>query len=70
MISIQISGFIGFIILILDIWAIVNVIKSKSSVNMTVFWIILILILPLIGLILWLIYGPRAYMNGHNTRRW
>jgi hypothetical protein len=60
MISIQVGGILGFIILVLDIWAIVNIIRSNQSVGTTVLWIVLIIILPVVGLILWFLLGPKA----------
>jgi len=52
------GGVLGLIILIADIWAIVKTLKSSTTTGMKVFWVILILILPLIGLIVWLFAGP------------
>ncbi len=57
---IEIGGFIGLLILIADVWAIVNTISSTTSVGLKVFWVILILVLPFIGFLLWLVLGPRA----------
>jgi hypothetical protein len=53
-------GLIGLIILAADIWAIVNVVGSNAGTGSKVLWILLILILPLLGLIIWLIAGPRS----------
>lgn len=53
------NGLIGLIILILDIWAIVNVVASNNSVFSKIVWIIVILILPVLGFLIWLIFGPR-----------
>lgn len=50
----------GLIILALDIWAILNVIKSNAEIGMKVLWIMLIVLLPVIGLIIWAIAGPRG----------
>lgn len=52
---------IGIIILIADIWAIIQTIKAPgTSTGAKVLWILLILILPLIGLIIWFFAGPRG----------
>ncbi len=56
--GIEIGGLFGLIILIADVWAIVKIFQSGASTGAKVFWIVLILILPLLGLILWLIFGP------------
>ena len=50
----------GFILLILDIWAIVSIIGSNTSTGKKVLWVLLVVILPLLGFIIWLIFGPRS----------
>ncbi|MDR9753836.1 PLDc N-terminal domain-containing protein [Pseudomonas sp. SZMC_28357] len=54
------NGLIGLIILALDIWAIINVLKSGTSTGMKIVWVLLILLLPVLGLIIWAIAGPRG----------
>ncbi len=54
------GGIIGLIILVLDIWAIINVIQSGASTGSKVLWVVLILVLPLVGLIIWFFAGPRG----------
>ena len=54
------TSLIGLIILALDIWAIINVFKSGASTGAKVLWILLILLLPVLGLIIWAIAGPRG----------
>lgn len=54
------NSLIGLIILALDIWAIINVFKSGASTGAKVLWILLILLLPVLGLIIWAIAGPRG----------
>ena len=58
--GIEIGGLLGLIILIADVWAIVKTVGSSASTGGKVFWIVLILILPVLGLLLWLVAGPRA----------
>lgn len=53
-------GIGGFIVLVLDIWAIVSIIGSRASTGAKVLWTLLILILPLVGFIIWLILGPKS----------
>jgi len=57
--GIEVGGVLGLIILVLDIWAIINVIGSGASTGAKVLWIVIILLLPLIGLILWFFMGPK-----------
>lgn len=56
--GIEVGGFFGLIILILDIWAIVKIAQSGASTGAKVIWILLILLLPVVGFILWLLFGP------------
>lgn len=57
--GIEIGGIFGFILLVLDVWAIVRTVQSNAGTGAKVVWIVLILVLPLVGLILWLLFGPR-----------
>jgi len=56
----EFGGILGLIILVADVWAIVNVIGSGSSTGSKVLWILLILIAPVVGFVIWLILGPRS----------
>ena len=56
--GIEVSGLFAFIILVADIWAIVSVFQSAATTGKKVFWVVLILILPVIGFVLWLLAGP------------
>ena len=58
--KVEVGGFFGLLLLIADIWALVNVIGSRSSTGGKVLWTILILLLPLVGFLIWLVAGPRA----------
>ena len=58
--GVEFGGIIGLLILIADIWAIVKIVQSGASTGAKVLWIVLILILPVIGLIIWLLAGPRG----------
>lgn len=50
---------IGLVILVLDIIAIVDVVKSGKDTGMKVLWILLILILPLVGMVLYFLIGRK-----------
>jgi len=58
--GVEVGGIFGLLILIADIWAIVNIAQSGASTGNKVLWIVLVLILPLVGLILWFLLGPRT----------
>ena len=51
-------GIGGVIVLILDIWALINILQSGASNGEKLLWILLIILLPLIGFIIWLLAGP------------
>jgi hypothetical protein len=56
----QYSGIWGLLILIADIYAIVNVVNASTTTGKKVLWILLILFLPVLGFVLWLLLGPRG----------
>lgn len=58
--NIQVGGFFGLLLLIADVWAIVSTVQSNASTGSKVLWIVLILLLPLVGLIIWFFAGPRG----------
>jgi hypothetical protein len=53
-------GLLGLIVLILDIYAIYNILTSAASTLAKVVWTVAILLLPVIGFIVWLLAGPRG----------
>jgi hypothetical protein len=53
-------GLGGLIVLVLDIWALISVVGSNASAGSKLVWVLVILLLPVIGFIAWLIFGPRA----------
>ena len=56
----EVTGIGGLILLALCIYAIVSTVNSDASTGGKVIWILLVLFLPLLGFILWLIFGPAA----------
>ncbi|MBL8666552.1 MAG: PLDc_N domain-containing protein [Rhodospirillales bacterium] len=54
------GGIFGLIVLALDIWAIINIVQSGISTGAKVLWVLLIIILPLVGVIIWFFAGPRG----------
>ena len=51
---------LGVLILIGDVWAIINIFQSSVSNEKKLLWIIVVALLPLLGLILWYFLGPRS----------
>ena len=58
--NVDVGGFFGLILLILDVYAIVKVLGSNATTGTKVLWIVLILLLPLLGLLLWWLFGPKS----------
>jgi hypothetical protein len=56
---VRVEGLFGLIVLALDVWAIIHVVQSDMSMAKKVLWVILILLLPLVGFLIWLLLGPR-----------
>ena len=53
-------GLLSFIVLVLDIVAIVKILGTPLSGREKFLWILVIVLLPVLGLILWLMISPRA----------
>lgn len=51
------SGLISLVILVLDIWVIVNILKSVVEIGMKIIWVLVIIVLLVFGLIIWVIVG-------------
>jgi len=56
---IEIGGLLGILILIGDVYAVLNVVQSPKTLAVKATWIVAILLLPLAGLIAWALFGPR-----------
>jgi succinate dehydrogenase/fumarate reductase cytochrome b subunit len=50
------GGIFGLLILIADVWAIVKLAQSKAGAANKALWIVLIIVLPVLGFIIWLIF--------------
>ncbi len=50
-------GLAGLIIFVLDIIAIIDVLKGNSSTGNKLLWLLLILFLPVLGMILYFLIG-------------
>ena len=51
---------LGLIVLVLDIYAIYQVLTSAASTLAKVVWTVAIILLPVLGFIAWLIAGPKG----------
>lgn len=54
------GGLGGLIVLIADVWAIVNILQSGRSTADKVLWTVIVIVLPILGFILWFFLGPRT----------
>ena len=54
------SGLGGLIVLIADVWAIVNIFQSSADTGSKVLWTVVVILLPVLGFILWFIFGPKT----------
>lgn len=57
--KIEVGGLLGLILLVCVVYAIVKTVQSRASTGTKVIWIVVLLLLPLLGFILWLIFGPK-----------
>ena len=60
MMSVGYNGLWGLLVLAGDIWAIINIARSPTSNERKLLWILVVVLLPLLGLILWYFLGPRG----------
>ncbi|HEX3915389.1 MAG TPA: PLD nuclease N-terminal domain-containing protein [Steroidobacteraceae bacterium] len=54
------GGLFGLLVLIADVWAIVNIMQSGAQTGSKVLWTVLVIVLPLLGFILWFFLGPKT----------
>ncbi len=53
------QSLIGLVILVLDILAIVEIVQSALTTGKKVLWIVLVVLLPVVGLILYFLLGRK-----------
>ncbi|ESQ14781.1 MAG: hypothetical protein N838_10805 [Thiohalocapsa sp. PB-PSB1] len=54
------TGILGLIHLVITVYALVRIFQSNAGTGSKVLWTVLILLLPVLGLILWLLFGPKG----------
>ena len=54
------NGLIGLIVLIADVWAVVNIFQSGADTGRKVLWTVIIILLPVLGFIIWYFAGPKT----------
>lgn len=60
MMNVQVNGIGGLLVLVADVWAIVNIFQSSASTSKKVGWTVLVIVLPVLGFLIWLFAGPRG----------
>ncbi|WP_349358500.1 PLD nuclease N-terminal domain-containing protein [Stappia sp.] len=58
--GIEVGGLLGLILLIVVVWAIYSIFQSSASTGAKALWTVLIIVLPVIGLIIWFLFGPKG----------
>ena len=60
---------IGVVVLLLlvDLWAIISVFRSDKTVGTKAGWALLWIILPVVGLVIWGVAGPRGVKEGPSS---
>lgn len=58
--GIEVGGLLGLILLIAIVWAIVSTVQSDAGTLAKVIWVVVLLLLPLFGFIVWLLFGPKG----------
>jgi hypothetical protein len=51
-------GIFGIIVLLADVYAILQIAQSSADTIKKAMWIVLVLVLPVLGLIIWYLAGP------------
>ncbi|MDZ7643196.1 MAG: PLDc N-terminal domain-containing protein [Woeseiaceae bacterium] len=55
----EITGILGFLVLVADIYAVLQIAQSTTGNGHKALWIAIVVVLPILGLILWYLFGPK-----------
>jgi hypothetical protein len=58
------SSLLGLLILIADVWAIINIVQSRATPGAKALWVVLVLVLPVLGFVVWYFAGPKSASGG------
>ena len=58
--NLNVNSLWGLIVLVADIWAIVNIFQSSATTGAKVLWTLLVVLLPVLGFIIWFFAGPKT----------
>lgn len=59
---------VAVIILLLDLWVIASVWRTTKSTGTKIGWTVLVVVLPVIGLGIWGIAGPRGIVEAPTSK--
>jgi len=51
---------LGFLVLVLDVIALVNIVANSMSVGGKVLWALIVVVLPIVGMLLYFAVGQKA----------
>ena len=54
------ESIIGILILLADIYAILQIVQSSASTGSKAIWVLVVLLLPVLGLVAWYFAGPKS----------
>ena len=58
------TAFFGLLLLLADIYAILKIAQSSETTGRKALWIVLVVVLPLVGLVIWFLLGPGGRSAG------
>ena len=53
------GGLLGLVVLVLDVIAIIDIVKSSADSGKKVLWTLLVVFLPFIGMVLYFVIGKK-----------
>ena len=56
----MLGALFSLLVLVADVWAILNIAQSRESTAAKAVWIVLVLLLPVLGFIIWYFAGPKS----------
>ena len=59
---------LAIVVLLLELWAIKSVLKSGANVNSRCMWVAVLIFVPLLGLVAWVMAGPKHVTSDGSTR--
>lgn len=57
--NIEVGGFFGLLLLICVVYAIIKTVQSRAGTGTKVIWVVVLLLLPFLGFVLWFLFGPK-----------